>query len=47
MLAKKKKKKKIKNIYSFKMAANILTSILQKRSRDQNLKNHFPQKKLA
>ena len=34
--------KKNQNIYSFKMAAKTQISILRTRSRDQNLKNHFP-----
>ena len=33
-----------KNMYRFKMAANVVMSISQKWSRDQNLKNHFPKR---
>ena len=44
---KKKKKKKIQNIYRFKMAANVLISTSQKRSCDQNLKNHIPKEKVG
>ena len=44
---KKKKKKKIQNIYRFKMAANVLISTSQKRSCDQNWKNHIPKEKVG